>query len=123
MFEDTEVIWMNVLPVYRSFESEEETSSRAHLRDTNGDMLPTPYNGQFKDVLTLCALDSMYRAFPFRDGEQVWKRMRRYDGFIVEELSEVASGDLFPMLSCISYSAYLNDKNWPKAFFVVILMN
>lgn len=33
----------------------------------------------------LCTLGSVYQAMPFRDGEEEWDKMRRYDYLIVDE--------------------------------------
>lgn len=39
VFDEAEVVWMNVLPVYWWLGSEEDTTIRAHVPDTYADML------------------------------------------------------------------------------------
>lgn len=61
---------MNVLPVYRGLESEEDTPSRAHLCETHADILPAACHGLLRYCITLFIFGSVYRAFPFCEKEK-----------------------------------------------------
>lgn len=53
----------------------------------------------------------MYRDLPFREREQDWQSMRRYNYLIVEEALQLAYEDSMPMFNCIGYSAYPHEIN------------
>lgn len=70
MLDYTEEVWMNLVNVYRRLGSEEDTPSRAHLLETHAYMLPTARYGQFRYLITLRTLRSLYQTVPFRGREK-----------------------------------------------------
>lgn len=58
--------WVMVLPIYRRLGPEYDTPFRPVLRATRDNLFEQSCEDPFHDGITLCALGSVYRMYPFR---------------------------------------------------------
>lgn len=49
----------------------------------------------------------------FLDSEEEWERIPWYDYVIIDDASQVADDELFPMLNLNTYRPYPKGRNWP----------
>lgn len=61
---------------------------------------------------------SVHRASPFRDAEENWQDMIRYQHFFIDEEPRVSDSDLFPLLNSISFVSQSYGQTWPRISFI-----
>lgn len=101
VYDETENRWINVSPVYLRLVHEDETPSPVRFRDALRTLLPVSYQTEFREVIKLLTLGSLYREFPFRDKDEELQRIHSYGYVVIEEASRVFDSDIFQFFNSI----------------------